>query len=374
MKLLEDFFPACSIILSLGFCSPDILAFQNPKETRVIKIGMLIADNNSLSAKNGAEMAIKEANGAGGFNGRPFQQVVRTMEGPWGTGSTQAVNLIFEEEVWAILGSHNGRNTHIVEQVVTKARIVFLSAWASDPTLSQAFVPWYFSCVPNDNQQADALIEEIYYKRKLSKVAILSDSIYDSKIAIKSLMKKIKAAGKEDPLNLYYDTTSQDFNKLLHQINTKNVDCIVLAGQPPVSIKIIQQMRIKKMNQPVFGSLSTMNGKELSDQELRISTGIIFVASGYWLRPKGLVFKQEYQRIYGPLPDEVAAYAFDGMNIIIDAIRNAGVDRDNIQKSMVKINNEGITGPIRFDEKGNRMGAASLFEIKNGITIAVGEK
>ena len=46
------------------------------------------------------------------------------------------------------MGSHDGRNAHLVEQVATKSQVVFLSAWASDPTLSQAFVPWFFSCVP----------------------------------------------------------------------------------------------------------------------------------------------------------------------------------------------------------------------------------
>ena len=84
------------------------------------------------------------------------------MEGPWGTGSKQAVNLVFDEEVVAMLGSHDGRNAHLVEQVSAKSRVVFLSAWSGDPTLAQAFVPWFFNCVPNDLQQADVLIEEIY--------------------------------------------------------------------------------------------------------------------------------------------------------------------------------------------------------------------
>ena len=95
------------------------------------------------------------------------------MEGPWGTGSKEAVSLIFDDEVTAIMGSHDGRNAHLVEQVTTKTRIVFLSAWASDPTLSQAFVPWYFSCVPNDMQQADVLIKTIY-KKSNTKLAVIS--------------------------------------------------------------------------------------------------------------------------------------------------------------------------------------------------------
>jgi branched-chain amino acid transport system substrate-binding protein len=134
-----------------------------------VKIGLLIPDNNSVAARQGAELAVRKANEDGGFQGRPFELVVRSMEGPWGTGSKQAVSLIFEEKVWALMGSHDGRNAHLVEQAATKAIVPFVSAWAGDPTLSQAFVPWFFNCVPNDSQQAETLIDEIYTKRKYTR-------------------------------------------------------------------------------------------------------------------------------------------------------------------------------------------------------------
>jgi len=106
-----------------------------------IKIGLLVTDAESEAAQNAAALAISEANKEEGL--KDYQLVVRSMEGPWGTGSKQAVNLVFNEHVWAILGSHDGRNAHLVEQVIAKTHVVFLSAWASDPTLYQAFVPWF---------------------------------------------------------------------------------------------------------------------------------------------------------------------------------------------------------------------------------------
>lgn len=356
----------------LALIVPDMQASQNQERSYdTIKIGLLIPDNKSKAARHGTEMAIRKANENGGFNGRPFKLVVRSMEGPWGTGSKEAVNLIFEEEVWAIMGSHDGRNAHLVEQVATKARIVFLSAWTSDPTLSQAFVPWYFSCVPNDNQQASSLIEEIYNKRKINKVAAVADIGYDSKLALDSFLKKTKIAGKADPLQLFYDNSDQDFNVLLDQINKADVNGIILFGQPSASLRLIQQMQQRKMNQPVFGSLYVLGEKELSDPELKKNGSIVLVSSGYWLRSKGLTFQQEFQRIYGNMPGEVAAYAYDAMNLIIEGIRNAGLDRDKIQKSLSKIHYEGVTGVIQFDDKGNRVGPAGLVEIKNGIPVTV---
>jgi branched-chain amino acid transport system substrate-binding protein len=354
------------------FFIPDAQALQYAKESETIKIGLLIADKKSIAARQGAEMAILEANKKGGFNGRPFELVVRSMEGPWGTGSKEAVNLVFEEKVWAIMGSHDGRNAHLVEQAATKAGVVFLSAWASDPTLSQAFVPWFFNCVPNDLQQAASLIEEIYNKRNINKIAVVSGNDYDSKMAMESFLKQTKLAGKTSPVQFSYENSSQDFNVLADQINKADVNCIIFFGQPSASLKIIQLIRQRNMSQPVFGTLSLLDENKLSEQELQNYEKVILVPSGDWSGSKNSAFRQEFQKTYNKLPGMVAAYAFDGMSILIEAIRNAGgPDREKIQKSLAKIYYKGVTGLIQFDDRGNRSGTYDLMYIRNGLPVTV---
>jgi branched-chain amino acid transport system substrate-binding protein len=358
----------------LGSYVPDALSFQIPvKADTTVKIGLLIQDNNSLAARYGAELAIRKANETGGFRGKQFRLITRSMEGPWGTGSKQAVDLIDGENVCAILGSHDGRNAHLVEQVSAKERIVFLSAWASDPTLAQAYVPWYFSCVPNDLQQADAFIKEIYDRRKLIRIATVSDNGYDSKLAVQSLVKKIKIAGKNEPVKFSYDIPLLDFNEILDKISKSGIDGIILFGKPSASMKFINQMEKRKMKQRVFGAISLLDENESSVQEQEEYKNMILFVSGNWSGPKGLAFRKEYLRLYGNLPGAVAAYSFDGMSLLIEAIRKTGPDRSDIQKNLTKIRFDGITGPIQFDEKGKRIGSANMVEIKNGIPVDIGK-
>lgn len=371
MKLLKLLLLVCIIVATAGFSEPGTNYIRNFRKPETVKIGLLIPDNQSTAARHGAEMAILKANGNGGLNGHPFQLVVRSMEGPWGTGSKQAVNLIFEEDVLAIMGSHDGRNAHLVEQVAAKARIAFLSAWASDPTLSQAFIPWYFSCVPNDLQQAAVLIEEIYDKRKFSKIATLSDTTYDSKLAAKSFLKKTAAAGKPDPIQFTYDNNSQDFSDLLEKIEKAEVSCIVLFGQLSSSKKLVQQIGTKKMKQLVYGSTGLLNEDQLSDPDLKNYENVVFVSTGHLLTQKKLIFMQEYRKKFGNTPGPVASYAYDGMNIIIEAILKAGPDRERIAEMLATTNHEGVTGVIQFDKKGNRIGNEGLMQIKNGVPVAV---
>jgi ABC-type branched-subunit amino acid transport system substrate-binding protein len=268
------------------------------------------------------------------------------------------------------MGSHDGRNAHLVEQVTTKARIVFLSAWSGDPTLAQAFVPWYFTCVPTDLQQADAFINEIYNRRKLLRIASVSDNGYDSKLAMESLVKKIKTAGKSEPVQLFYDNTDQDFNDILDKIKKAGIDGIVLFGTPSASLKFIRKMEIRKMNQKVFGTISILNEDESTMQEQEDYRNMILFVSGNWSGQKGMAFRKEYQRLYGNVPGAVAAYSYDGMSMLIEAIRRAGLNREGIQKALTKIQFEGVTGRIQFDDKGKRIGTPDLVETKNGIAVS----
>jgi len=347
-------------------CSP----LKDPPD-KSVKIGLLIQDNKSKAARQGAELAVRRANETGGLNGTPFQLVVRSMEGPWGTGSKQAVDLIFEENVCAILGSHDGRNAHLVEQVTTKARITFLSAWSGDPTLAKAFVPWYFSCVPTDIQQADALIEEIYNNRKISRVAAISDQGYDSKLAMESFLKQIKLKGKKITLELTCDSADQQPDALLDMISQTSVESIVLFGSPSTSLHLIKMIKKRKMKQSVFGNLSLLNEDELPEKDLKHFEDVVIISPGGLSGTSRTEFNREFLNTYGTLPGAVATYSFDGMSLLIKAVKSTGSDREEIQKWISKAHFEGVSGNIQFDSKGKRIGIPELSIIKNGIPAMV---
>ena len=95
MNLISLFFPTWIVSALLALFVHNGIASQIPKETdKTIKIGLLIQDSKYTQARNGAEIAIRKANEKGGIKGRSFQLITRSMEGFWGTGSKEAVNLI----------------------------------------------------------------------------------------------------------------------------------------------------------------------------------------------------------------------------------------------------------------------------------------
>jgi branched-chain amino acid transport system substrate-binding protein len=337
-----------------------------------IKIGLLISDLDDLAAKHGAELAIRQANANGGYSGHPFQLIVRSVEGPWGTGSKESVNLIFDEEVVAIAGSLDGRNAHLVEQVATKTRILCLSAWATEMTLSQAFVPWHFRCVPNDDQQSTSLIQEIYKNRKMNNVAIIGTEDYDSRNAVSSFIRTADSMKVTAPKQYQYRSSALDIKIALEDADQDDIEAIVLIGKPIMASKIIPLLKQMNKNLAIFGSLSITDDQKIADPDWNILEGITLVTSGHWFTEEGIAFQKAFHDAYGYQPGAAAAYAYDGINLIIEAIKKNGQDRDKIIDTFTEINYKtGITGEIRFDNHGNRMGIPDLMTVKNGIPIVI---
>ncbi len=370
MRILTLFIYTCLSLVTGLTPAAGAISISPAGSVDTVKIGLLVTDNTSVSSVNGAKLALDEINHGNHSDNHFYEVVVKSMEGPWGTGSKQTVNLIYKDKIWAVLGSHDGRNAHLVEQVIAKQHYVFLSAWATDPTLSQAFVPWYFSCVYNDLQQAESLVEEIYNVKKYKRVGLVSDRGYDSKLAMESFEKVLKSKSKPAPVEYSYNS-AKDIPDIAGEINKAGLSCVILFGKPDACVKIIRLMRNNNIKIPLYGTLAVMGEGLSRNEELSDYQGMKVVTSAGWLTRSATEFREDYTKAYGVPPDAVASYSYDGMKILVTAIKNSRFNIDYIKDAMLKIQYSGVTGTISFDERGNRSGFPKIVELKNGSPVTV---
>ncbi|MFQ5570385.1 MAG: ABC transporter substrate-binding protein [Rhodothermales bacterium] len=333
-----------------------------------VKIGLLVPREKAsatigLAAKRGAEMAISDANRDGGFEGRPFSLIVRSDDGPWEAGTGEMAKLVFEDRVWAILGGLDGRRAHLAEQIATKGRITLVSPWASDPTLTQINIPWFFRCVPDDRQQATALVKEIFQNRGLERLVTVHEDTYDARMAETTFARIAATTGYSLVNQITLGRPDRDLQEVLNLIERAGVEGIVLFGQPTNMASLVRQMRVRGMDQAIFGPLSFVEDDFLAEAN---EHDAFFVAPGHWHTSQGTSFRQSYQKKYGEPPPAVAAYAYDGMRVIVEAIRQAGLDREKIREATATMEYpHGVTGPIRFDARGNRLTPVAVVEMSN---------
>jgi branched-chain amino acid transport system substrate-binding protein len=309
-----------------------------------IKIGFLIRDKNDVSAQQAAELAIEDANATGGYRGQKFELITRSCDGPWGITSKQAVALIYEDQVPIVVTALDGRNAHLAEQVTAKSHVVMLSTLSSDPTLSRAYVPWYFRMVPDDKQQAEVLVEQIYQNDATQKVAVISLDDYDGKTSTEAFLDEAKEKGYPVPVTFI----GLDEKELLEKIENSSWDAVVLAGSSENSIAIIKQIDSKNLH--AFLNLTNF----MQDYQPDVMEKIYFPYAMDFNQSAMQKFKSSYQEKYKSNPSPSMAYVYDGVIMATEAIKAFGPDSEAIRSGFKNLEYNGISGKIAFGKLGNR--------------------
>jgi len=333
--------------------------------TETVKIGFLVPmplekDDLSREAFYGAQLAVEEANKKGGYSGTPFEMITLSTDGPWGSGSKRAVKLVYEDQVSGMVTSLDGRNAHLAEQVITKARVALIVTRATDPTITKAFVPWVFRILPNDEQQARFLTKEIYPSGKLQKVLVLTTDSYDSKGGAGAFFKIAQANSYPEPTQILLNTVKPD-HQLPDKIQSMRPDAIIIFSLPDEALHILKEIGLKV---PVFGPVSLLYDHTLMRKRKTTGKDIHVISPGFMLTEKGKIFQSSYKKRYGFLPGAVAANAYEGMRMMMLAIVENGPDRDRIREYLTNIKTyQGINGVIDFDDHGNLKSWQGFFKI-----------
>jgi ABC-type branched-subunit amino acid transport system substrate-binding protein len=81
---------------------------------------------------------------------------------------------------------------------------------------------------------------------------------------------------------------------------------------------------------------------------------VYFCDNGTWMSDTDSEFVQTFSREFGRYPGLMAAYAYDAIKILAQAIGNSGPDPQKLRESLSKTHYSGKTGAIEFDRFGNR--------------------
>jgi ABC-type branched-subunit amino acid transport system substrate-binding protein len=351
-----------------SFLSPTPNEIGSPSshdQGETVRIGLLIPPGaDGLAARRAAELAVADAERTGGMSEISFELAIREVAGPWGSGSKEIVSLVFEDEVLAIVAALDGRGAHVAEQIVAKGQVPLVAPTA-DPSLTQINVPWFFRCAPDDRAQSAALAVEVYGQRGLLRVATVTDNSYDAQVAEETFTDTAADAGFQVSLRLAYTGTADDFSTLVAELTGHQADAVVLFGPPSPAAKLIRQLHATGQSPALFGHMSLADRQFLSLAGSDVE-GMVLVAPGHWQTSRGETFVQRFRTLYEQYPGPTAAYIYDGMSASLNAIRRAGLDRNDIRAAMLETREEGVTGIVQFDANGNRVGPVGLVEIVAG--------
>ena len=361
------------------------------KELSEIRIGFLapLYDHPDQARGNrmlhGAQMAVDEADAAGGYDGKPFKlikhndydnwQTTYASNGAiykdsaiWGAASNDAVRMIYDDKVWAMFGSISSESTHIVLRLVLKAETPLVNSESTDPTIPETIVPWYHTDIQDDRVQSYTLARHIYTELGLKRVALLRVNDRYGRFGVLKFRDASRRLGHPIVIEQKFMPWDTDFRRQLRVIQDSRVDAIVLWTDIESTAAILQQMQELGMKQRVFGSHRTI-GDELIKVAGPAAEGFeaVYPYDPSRSDPRWLEFVAHYEARYHEKPDHFAALAYDEMRILLDAICRAGLNKGRIRDALTGLTGyKGVTGDMVFDPNCKNIAPLFLARVHDG--------
>lgn len=349
---------------------------KEPEGLTEVSIGLLAPlEGDVLSPQGnqmlqGAMLAAEEANARGGYKGLPFKILPHNDVGLWGAAANEVVKMS-DEGAWAILGTIDDINSHVAIRVALKLEIPVVNCGDPDPTFTETAIPWVIRVISDDRQSSYALVEYIHKKMGYNRVAVLRTNSRYGRVGIMEFRDAALRIGYPLVLEVRYDNGDTIFDTQLERIKDSKPDCVLLWGNAKELGLIVNQMKEKGMDYPIFTSDRAVNPEFLGIAG-KNANGIITTCQ-YNPKsdsPKYKAFVENYRKRFGMEPDVFAAHAYDGMNLIIESIDMVGLNKALIRDKLTDLKTfqgyEGVTGEITLDASWNDIGTIYMAEIKDG--------
>jgi branched-chain amino acid transport system substrate-binding protein len=324
-----------------------------------------------INMLRGARLAIEEANARGGYLKRhiPFRLVMRNDNGLWGASGNEIIRMAYVDPVWAILGTIDGANSHIAIRVALKAELVMMNSGDTDPTFIETNIPWVMRCIGDDRQMGYLLIDYMVRKMNHKRIGIIRSSNRYGRFGVREVRDSARRLERPVLIEMAYRVGSTDFTLQLDRLKAANLDAVVHWGDAAEGALILNQMRKMGMNQPFYGCDRTV-----SDEFLKVAgANAEGVVAGFPWNPDGrdpkhLAFEERFRKRFGVDPETYAAHGYDGMNMLIWATQEAGLNRAKIRDVLAYRTKPfpGVTGDIPLGAALDDIGEVFLARCEGG--------
>ena len=337
-----------------------------------VKIGFNVpltgfAAADGKSALNGAKLAVKQANQAGGINGKMIELVVYDDQ----ASPKQAVpisNKLIEKDkvVAAISGSYSGA-TRAAAGVFQSAEIPYISAYAVHPEITKAGNYVFRTSFMGEVQgRAGAKLIGATLQRKRVVLITLKNDFG------KSLAAGFKEAADQFNLQIVneyeYSIKDRQFGPIVAKVKADAPEAIYATGYFFTAGPLVSQLRAAGITVPVIGQ----EGYD-SEQFIKIagkaSEGTIITTSldRDSNSSETRSFISEFEAMAGHKVDMVAASGHTAMKVLVAAMKKAGTTSPSaIRNAIAQTNLVASTGSISFNDLGEVQKNVQVQVVRDG--------
>ena len=360
---------------------------------KVVKIGITLpltgADaEDATLIKNGALLAIEDANAKGGVAGYKIETVIydsgTATAGQYdpAQAATNTKKLVADPLVVANVGPQMSGEGKAMAPILSEADLATITPTSTNPDITnpafaKQFKPKgraiYFRTVTTDAFQGPNMANYMARVLKIKSVYVLDDSgAYGVGIADTYQRQAEKLGVKvlgRDQLN----PKEADYTTILTKIKALKPAALYYGGVAQAGVKLAKQAHdiipdmIKAGGDGVHGG-SFLKGAGFPAVEGWYAT----TASPHLVEDPAVAdWVKRFQTRFKMLPDDYAITAYDGALVILDAIKRVAesgkeVNRTNVRNAMQITKLKTLQGEVSFDENGDMLSkVVSVFQYRH---------
>jgi branched-chain amino acid transport system substrate-binding protein len=325
-------------------------------------------------AEDGVRLAIDDANAAGiKIKGTTVHFVLDAEDDAADPKTAVTIAQKFvDEKVSGVVGHLTSGATIPASRTYSNAGIPQVSPSATNPTLTRQGFATAFRVIGDDSSVGRVVAQYLAKTKGYKRVAIVDDrTAYGQGIA-DVVASELKAAGVDVVDRQFVTDKTIDFRGILTELKSKNPQAIFYGGVDAQAGPMRKQMTSLAMTMPLVGE-AIETDKYIQLAGATDAEGTVSAESGQPLdhMPKGKSFEEKFKK-YGTVV-LYAPYAYDATWALINAMRLADstVPADYLP-AMKKVDFDGVTGKIAFDNKGDlRTANVTLYEAKGGKFVPI---
>lgn len=347
-----------------------------------VKIGVFMSLTGStaqfgISSTNGIKMAADEINAAGGINGKQIELLVQDDRSDAQEAATIVTKFVTQDGVHGVIGEVASSRTIAAAPIAQNAKVPLLTPSSTNPEVTKAGDYIFRSCFI-DPVQGAAMSQFAGKSLGKRRAALMVDRKNDYSTGLEKVINEIfPKFGGQVVITQSFQEGDTDFNGQLTSIKGANPDVIFIPGYYGDVALIAKQARDKGLNVPLIG------GDGWDSAQLYTIGGAAVVGSyftnhysPYDTDPKVQKFVQGYQKLYGSVPDALAATAYDAALIMFDAIKRANsLDGKAIRDALAATKDfPGVTGTVNFNASRDAVKPIMMIRVDEGGKYSIQER
>jgi branched-chain amino acid transport system substrate-binding protein len=328
----------------------------------------------------GSELAMEEANAAGGVLGRKLEIDYQDNRCNPAEAVKSVTQMLASKKYVAIFDGLCSSAALAIMPLVERAEVPFVVANASATSIAEKSGvggnKWTFKVNPTDASMLDALVGWLDKDGKANNIAFLGEDTDFGRAGSSGLEAALKKRNRSLAMVDFYQKGTADFSSVLAKIKARKPAALALYAIDADFQNLMRQWHGMGGGIPLTGRvLVDQVPKEIMASGVLNGTTSVQPYDSSIDSPANKAFVESYKKKSGgTVPIMVGFESYEATRILIDAIRRAGsTDPAAIRDALTKTRYQSILGvTLEFDQNNLLHNNAVILGVQDGKVVVLG--